>query len=166
MKTKLTLFVMSSSLVLLATALLAQNTYTNTNTLVRTQTVKYQAALENDRSLGERCLLSAGVKNKLMLTSEQKTELKPIEKDFVKTSQEYQAANQPRIDAAPRGESASLRIEEYGTNSGCAQPVATGLGRTTAIQRGSGRENQTSAATGASRGAAGSQEPMARDSCC
>ena len=70
MKTKFTLFVMSSSLVLLTPALLAQNTYTNTNTLPRTQTVKYQAALENDRSSVERCLLSAGVKKKLMLTPE------------------------------------------------------------------------------------------------
>jgi hypothetical protein len=78
---------------LLTPALLAQNTYTNTNTLPRTQTVKYQAALENDRSSVERCLLSAGVKKELMLTAEQKTELKPIEKDFAKTSQEYQAVN-------------------------------------------------------------------------
>jgi vacuolar-type H+-ATPase subunit E/Vma4 len=36
----------------------------------------------------------------LSLTAEQRTELKPIEKDFAKTSQEYQVANQPRIDAA------------------------------------------------------------------
>jgi hypothetical protein len=36
----------------------------------------------------------------LKLTEEQRTELKPIEIDFAKTSQEYQAANQPRIDAA------------------------------------------------------------------
>jgi hypothetical protein len=100
MNTKLTLFVMSSSLVLLTPALLAQNTYTNTNTLPRAQTVKYQAALENDRSSGERCLLSAGVKEKLKLTAGQRTELEPIERDFAKTSQEYQAANQPRIDAA------------------------------------------------------------------
>jgi hypothetical protein len=100
MSTKLTLFVMSSSLVLLTPALLAQNTYTNTNTLPRTQTVKYQAALENDRSLGEQCLLPPGLKKKLKLTASQRTELTPIEKDFAKTSQEYQVANQPRIDAA------------------------------------------------------------------
>ena len=98
MKTKLTLLVISSSLVLATPALLAQNT--NTNTLPLTQTVKYQAALENDRSLGERCLLPPGLKEKLRLTAEQRPELKPIEKDFAKTSQEYQAANQPRIDAA------------------------------------------------------------------
>ena len=53
MKTKLTLLVMGSSLVLATPALLAQNT--NTNTLPLTQTVKYQAAFEKDRSLGERC---------------------------------------------------------------------------------------------------------------
>ena len=99
MKTKLTLLVISSSLVLAAPALLAQNTNTNnTNTL--TQTVKYQAAFENDRSLGERSLLPPGLKEKLKLTEDQRGELKPIEDDFAKTCQEYQTANQPRIDAA------------------------------------------------------------------
>ena len=98
MKTKLTLLVINSSLVLVTPVMLAQNT--NTNTLPLTQTVKYQAALENDRSLGDRSLLSPGLKEKLKLTEEQRTELKPIEKDFAKTSQEYQTANQPRIDAA------------------------------------------------------------------
>jgi hypothetical protein len=98
MKTNLTLFVMSSSLVLLTPVLLAQNT--NTNTLPLTQTVKYQAVSENDRSLGERCLLPAGLQEKLRLTAQQRTELKPIEQDFAKTSKEYQVANQPRIDAA------------------------------------------------------------------
>jgi hypothetical protein len=98
MKTKLTLLAVSSSLVLAAPALLAQNT--NTNTLPLNQTLKYQGALENDRSLGERSLLPPGLKEKLKLTEEQRTELKPIEEDFGKTSQEYQQANQPRIDAA------------------------------------------------------------------
>ena len=98
MKTNLTLFVMSSSLVLLTPVLLAQNT--NTNTLPLTQTVKYQAVSENDRSLGERCLLPAGLQEKLRLTAQPRTELKPIEQDFAKTSKEYQVANQPRIDAA------------------------------------------------------------------
>jgi hypothetical protein len=55
---------------------------------------------ENDRSLGERCLLPAGLQEKLRLTEQQRTELKPIEQDFAKTSKEYQVANQPRIDAA------------------------------------------------------------------
>ena len=45
MKTKLTLLVFSSSLVLAMPALLAQNT--NTNSLPLTQTLKYQVALEN-----------------------------------------------------------------------------------------------------------------------
>jgi Spy/CpxP family protein refolding chaperone len=89
---------MSSSLVLAMPALLAQNT--NTNTLPLTQTVKYQAAFENDRSLGERCLLLPGLKEKLKLTAEQRTELKLVEDDFANTSQQYKAANQPRIDAA------------------------------------------------------------------
>jgi Spy/CpxP family protein refolding chaperone len=96
MKTKLTLLVISSSLVLAAPALLAQNT----NTLPLTQTLKYQLALENDRSLGERSLLPPGLKEKMKLTDAQRTELKPIEDDFAKTSQQYQTANQPRIDAA------------------------------------------------------------------
>jgi hypothetical protein len=99
MKTKLILFAISSSLVLAAPALLAQDTNTNgTNSL--TQTLKYQKAFENDRSLGEQSLLPPGLKEKLKLTDEQRSELKPIEDDFAKTCQEYQTANQPRIDAA------------------------------------------------------------------
>jgi hypothetical protein len=99
MRTKLTLLAISSSLVLAAPALLAQDTNTNsTNTL--TQTWKYQKAFENDRSLGEQSLLPPGLKEKLKLTDEQRIELKPIEDDFAKTCQEYQKANQPRIDAA------------------------------------------------------------------
>jgi hypothetical protein len=96
MKTKLTLLIVSSSLVLAAPALRAQNT----NTLPLTQTLKYQAVLENDRSLGERALLPPGLKEKLKLTDEQRTELKPIEDDFANTSEQYQLVNQPRIDAA------------------------------------------------------------------
>jgi Spy/CpxP family protein refolding chaperone len=98
MNTKLTLLAISSSLMLAAPALLAQNT--NTNTLPLTQTLKYQVALENDRSLGERSLLPPGLKEKMKLTDAQRTELKPIEDDFANTSQQYQTANQPRIDAA------------------------------------------------------------------
>jgi Spy/CpxP family protein refolding chaperone len=100
MKSKLILLAISSSLVLAAPALLAQDITTNTNTLPLTQTVKYQKAFENDRSLGEFSLLPPGLKEKLMLTDEQRGELKPIENDFAKTCQEYQTANQPRIDAA------------------------------------------------------------------
>jgi hypothetical protein len=89
--------VIGSSLVLAAPALLAQGT--NTNSIPLTQTVKYQAELEKDRSLGERALLPPGLKEKLKLTDDQKTDLKAIEKEFAKTSLEYKIANQPRIDA-------------------------------------------------------------------
>jgi hypothetical protein len=99
MKTKLTLLAIGSSLVLAAPALLAQDTNTN-GTNIFTQTWKYQKAFENDRSLGEQSLLPPGLKEKLQLTDEQRTELKPIEDDFAKTCREYQKANQPRIDAA------------------------------------------------------------------
>lgn len=101
MKTKLTLLTISSVLALAAPALLAQDTNTyNTNALPLNQTVKYQKAFENDRSLGEFSLLPPGLKEKLRLTDEQRGELRPIEDDFAKTCQEYQTANQPRIDAA------------------------------------------------------------------
>jgi hypothetical protein len=102
MKTKLTLLAISGSLVLAAPALVAQDTNTNpnTNSLPLTQTVKYQKAFENDRSLGEYSLLPPGLKEKLKLTEEQRTELKLIEDDFANTCRQYQAANQPRIDAA------------------------------------------------------------------
>jgi Spy/CpxP family protein refolding chaperone len=99
MKTKLTLLAIGSSLVLAAPALLAQDTnINNTNTLI--QTWKYQKALEKDRSLGEQGLLLPGLKEKLKLTDEQRSELKPIEDDFANSSWEYKVANQPRIDAA------------------------------------------------------------------
>lgn len=99
---RFTLFAISGSLMLAAPALLAQDTNSNvsTNSLPLNQTVKYQLALEYDRSLGERSLLPPGLKEKMRLTEEQRSELKPIEDDFAKTSQAYQAANQPRIDAA------------------------------------------------------------------
>jgi len=102
MKTKLTLLAISGSLMLAMPPLRAQyiDRNTNTNALPLTQTLKYQAALENERFLGERSLLAPGLKEKLKLTDEQRIELKPIEKDFAKTTQEYKAANQPRIDAA------------------------------------------------------------------
>jgi hypothetical protein len=98
MKTRLALFVIGSSLLIGARALLAQ--ITNTNSLPLTQTVKYQEALEHDRSLGEQSLLPPGLKEKMKLTGEQRAELKPIEDDFAKTSHEYQSANQPPIDAS------------------------------------------------------------------
>jgi hypothetical protein len=100
MKTKFTQLVITSSLLLGAPSLLAQIINTNTNSLPLEQTVKYQAALNRDQSLGERALLPPGLKEKLKLTDEQRADLQSIEADFAKTSREYQAANQPRIDAA------------------------------------------------------------------
>ena len=98
MKTKSILLVIGSSWLLAAPALLAQTA--STNALPLTQTLKYQIALEGDRSLGEQSLLPPGLKEKMNLTDAQRADLKPIEDDFAKTSQEYQTANQPRIDAA------------------------------------------------------------------
>ena len=98
MKTKLALLTLSGSLSFGLSALLAQNA--NTNSLPLTQTVKYQAALEKDRSLGECSILPPGLKEKMKLTDAQRADLKPIEEDFAKTCGEYQLANQPRIDAA------------------------------------------------------------------
>jgi hypothetical protein len=98
MKTKLILSVIGGWLCLGAPAVPAQDA--STNSIPPDQAAKYQAALEKDRSLGERALLPPGVKEKLQLTEEQRTELKPIEDDFANTSKEYQAANQSRIDAA------------------------------------------------------------------
>jgi len=103
MISKSTLLAISASLSLAAPALLAQNTniiYINTNSLPVTQTAKYQEALANDRALGERSILPPGIKEMMRLTESQRKEMKPIEDDFAKTSGEYQAANQPRIDAA------------------------------------------------------------------
>jgi hypothetical protein len=100
MKIRLTLFAIGGSLALTAPVSLAQNTTANTNSLPLVQTVKYQDALEHDRSLGEQSLLPPGLKEKLRLTDEQRVELKPIEDDFARTSEQYQTANQPRIDAA------------------------------------------------------------------
>jgi hypothetical protein len=114
MKIKFNLSMIGSSLLLAVPALLAQtittNTvYINTNALPITQTLKYQQAMANDRSLGERSLLPPGLKEKMRLTAEQRTELKPFEDDFASTSQQYQTANQPRIDAA---EEAGLQARE------------------------------------------------------
>jgi hypothetical protein len=100
MKIKFTLFVISGSLFIGGQSLLAQIINTNTNSLPLVQTEKYQNALEIDRSLGEQSLLPPGLKEKMRLTDEQRTELKPIEDDFANTCEQYQTANQPRIDAA------------------------------------------------------------------
>jgi hypothetical protein len=102
MKNKFILLAVGGSLLLGAQTLFAQimDTNTGTNALPLNETLKYQTALEYDRSLGERALLPPGLKEKMRLTDEERAELKPIEDDFAKTSLEYQAANQPRIDAA------------------------------------------------------------------
>lgn len=97
-KIKFVLFALRSALVLAAPTLWAQNT--NTNSLPLVQTVKYQKALERDRSLGELALLPPGLKEKLKLTEAQRIELKPAEEDFAATGRQYQVANQARIDAA------------------------------------------------------------------
>ena len=98
MKVKFLVFAIGGSLPLASLTLSGQ--VTNTNALPLNQTLRYQVALENDRALGEHALLSPGLKEKLQLTNTQRAELRPIEDGFAKTSQEYQAANQPRIDAA------------------------------------------------------------------
>ena len=98
MKVKFLVFAIGGSLPLASLTLSGQ--VTNTNALPLNQTLRYQVALENDRALGEHALLSPGLKEKLQLTNTQRAELRPIEDGFAKTSQEYQTANQPRIDAA------------------------------------------------------------------
>jgi hypothetical protein len=106
MKTRLTLLAIGSSLVLAAAALRAQNdlavkaptsfpTNVPPSAGTNAQTWKHQRELEK-----EQLLLPAGVREKLKLTDEQKTKIKQIEADFATTSQEYKAANQPRLDAA------------------------------------------------------------------
>jgi len=101
-KNKLTLLAIGSALLLAAPALRAQTP--NTNSFPLTQTVEYQTALANDRSLGERALLPPGLKEKMRLTDDQRAELKPIEDSFAATSLQYQMSNQPRIDAALEAE--------------------------------------------------------------
>jgi hypothetical protein len=81
-------------------SLFAQITNTNATFVPPAQTSRQEAALEQGRSPGECALLSPGLKDKLKLTDAQRLELKPIEDGFAKTALEYQAANQPRIDAA------------------------------------------------------------------
>ena len=114
MKTKFSLFVVAGLLLAGVPSSLAQITNTNTNALPLNQTVKYQIALENDRSLGEHALLPPGLKEKLKLTDEQRTELKSIENDFADTSEQYQIANQPRIEAALESERQARATKDAG----------------------------------------------------
>lgn len=98
MKTKFFLLAVGGSWLLIVPAMVAQSV--SANSLPLTQTLKYQLALEHDRSLGERSLLPPGLKEKLRLTDAQRSDFKPIEEEFAVTSQEYQVANQSRIEAA------------------------------------------------------------------
>jgi len=98
MKTKFFLRAIGFLVLMAAPALRAQTP--NTNALPLTQTLKYQIALESERALGEHSLLPPGLKEKMRLTDAQRSECKQIEEEFAITSQEYQVANQPRIDAA------------------------------------------------------------------
>ena len=93
-------FAIPGSLLLATLTLLAQSNITSTLSPPLNLTVKYQADPENDRPQGERALLPPGLKERMQLTSDQQAGLKPFEDDFAGTSAQYQAANQPRIDAA------------------------------------------------------------------
>ena len=97
-----------------ASTLLAQSDSGNTNSPPLKQTAGSQLAPEEDRSLGERSLLPAGLKQKMRLTDEQRAELKPIEDDFVETSKQYQTANQPRIDAAQEANRQARQAQDAG----------------------------------------------------
>ncbi len=87
-----------SALLLAAPLARAQNTNVNNSTNLDAQ--KYQKELEGDRGLGEQGLLTPGLREKMKLTSEQRTELKIFEQDFANTFRLYKKANQPRIEAA------------------------------------------------------------------
>jgi hypothetical protein len=94
-------------LMLAVPAVRAQNITTNTiyiNSESRNfpvvVTLKYQDAVICERTLGEHSLLPPGLKDKMKLTHKQCEALKPFEDDFAGTSQQYEAANQFRIDAA------------------------------------------------------------------
>jgi len=100
MKTRFIRLVAAGCCLTGALSLPAQTNTAGTNSLPLTQTLKYQVASENERLLGESSLLPPGLKEKMKLTEAERSELKPIEEDFAKTSQAYQTANQPRIDAA------------------------------------------------------------------
>ncbi len=101
MKTTLTLFALGSLLLMAAPALRAQDNFANTNSpAAGTNRGNIRSRWKTTGPLGERALLPPGLKEKMHLTDEQKTELKPFEEDFAVTSGEFQVANQPRIEAA------------------------------------------------------------------
>ena len=107
-------FVLPGSLLLATLTLLAQSNTTSTLSPPLNLTVKYQVTQEDDRFLGERGLLPPGLKENMRLTSDQKAELKPIENDFADTSAQYQAANQPRIDAAQEANRRARETQDAG----------------------------------------------------
>ena len=107
MKSKFTLLAISCSVALAAPALLAQDISTTTIYTDSTAgsfpvvvTMKYHDAVMCERTLGEHSLLPPGLKDKMKLTPEECDALKPFEDDFARMSQQYEAANQFRIDAA------------------------------------------------------------------
>lgn len=108
MKTKITLLLLGGTLSLLTPSLRAQITNSNSHPFLLTNTnspalngnLSYQPDLAHERTLGERSMLPAGLKQKMKLTLAQRTELKPIEDEFAKTCKLYRTANQSRIDAA------------------------------------------------------------------
>ena len=113
MKTKFSLLIAAGSLLPVALCLPAQTN--STNSLPQNQTVKCTAvALENDRLEGERAILPPGLKEKMRLTDEQRAELKPIENDFADTSEQFQIANQPRIEAAQEADRLARETKDAG----------------------------------------------------
>lgn len=108
MNTKITLLTVGSLLLLARSAVLAQaNSAANNATNVAVNSASSIPAATNAEPrtnitsvAGEHLLLPPGLKEKLKLSDEQRAALKAIEDDFARTSQEYKAANQPRIEAA------------------------------------------------------------------
>jgi len=107
MNVKFLLFAIVGCLMLAVPVLRAQGITTNT-IYVNSEskdfpvvvTLKYKDAVMCERTLGEHSLLPPGLKDKMRLTPKQCEALKPFEDDFASTSQQYEAANQFRIDAA------------------------------------------------------------------
>jgi hypothetical protein len=107
MKVKFLLFAIVGSLMLAVPDLRAQSITTNTiyinsesKNFPVVVTLKYHDAVVCERTLGEHSLLPPGLKDKMRLTHKQCEALKPFEDEFAGTSQQYEAANQFRIDAA------------------------------------------------------------------
>jgi len=108
MKAKIILFALGSSLLLTTSTLLAQanlaannakNVAVNAASSVATST-NTEAWTNLTSVADEHILLPPSLKEKLKLSDVQRAALKVIEDDFVRTSQEYKAANHPRIEAA------------------------------------------------------------------